>query len=95
MEKNLEPLTCLQKVLCWITKRSVRRVRSGQGESMDKIIDGLVTSEWLKKFFGDTIFKGSIENGIYETNCAKGYSACKINRNDFQNFVNDLFDGFV
>lgn len=78
-------------MLCWTVKRPKRKVGNGKGGSIDKIIDGLVSSEWLRYFLNGTVLKEDIENGIQGSNCAKEYSGCKIRKSDLEVLVNDLF----
>lgn len=94
VEKHLEPMTCLQKLVCWMVKKSRKKVAHANGGSVDKIIDGLVSNEWLRYFLNGSVLKEGIDDGIQGANCAKVYSACKISRSDLEVFTNNLFGEF-
>lgn len=91
---DVEPAVCVQKVLCWSVRRALRRVKNGKGGSTDKIIDGVVNSEWLGFLVGGTALQAAIDNGMRGTNCAQEYSGCKIGKSDLELFTHDLFGDF-
>lgn len=93
MQKNLEPLACFQKLLCWSVKSSSRRVKYGKGDSTDKIIDGLAGSELLKYVVDGTMMKEAIDNGIQGSNCVEEYQSCKISQSDLEMFTGLLLKG--
>lgn len=87
----MEPVACLQKLFCWSVKRSMKKIRNGKGASVDKIIDGLASSEWMKYILNEIGFLESVEEGVRGSNCGKLYSTCSINKLDLEVLANDLF----
>jgi hypothetical protein len=41
LDHNIDTSVCTQRVVCWIVKSAASKVNTGEGGSMDKIIDGI------------------------------------------------------
>lgn len=80
MDINVDTTSCMQRTLCWTVKNSSRNVGNGNGSSMDKIIDGLATNEWLHKFIADTPFYSAMRSGLDDLDCGREYHKCTVNK---------------
>lgn len=87
IENNVDTTSCMQRAVCWAVKTSLTNISVGQATSRDKIIDGLITNEWLNKVVEGTAIQSAIRNGIDRADCSNEYSACKVNENTFAAFI--------
>lgn len=53
-------------------------ILSGVGSSTDKIIDGLVSSQWLQDYTVNTPTREAINFGRENRNCSYLYRKCKF-----------------
>ncbi|KAB0792765.1 hypothetical protein PPYR_14724 [Photinus pyralis] len=87
MENDLDTTSCMQKMVCYTVRESSNKVSNGLASSKDKIIDGIVTNEWISKLFDGTPVQSAIRSGLDGVNCSNEYSLCKLEQKTFANLV--------
>ncbi|XP_055852504.1 uncharacterized protein LOC129916528 [Episyrphus balteatus] len=76
-KNNIDITACIQKSICAYVKKSAEHVRNGRATGTNKIIDGLVSSEWLLQYLEGTAVKDAIDSGTGNTNCGYKYPTCQ------------------
>jgi hypothetical protein len=41
LDHNIDTSVCIQRMVCWIVRSAASKVTTGEGGSMEKIIDGI------------------------------------------------------
>ncbi|KAJ8925986.1 hypothetical protein NQ315_009841 [Exocentrus adspersus] len=80
MEINIDTTSCLQRSLCSTVRASSKNVNDGNGSSMDKIIDGLASNEWLQRFMSETPFYAAMKSGLRDSDCGREYDKCTVSK---------------
>lgn len=84
MKNNLDVTSCIQQMVCKSVKHASKNVLDGKSTSVDKIIDGLATNEWVQKVIYETAIYTALNDGLDRMNCGKKYENCKITQRSIQ-----------
>ncbi|KAG5870662.1 hypothetical protein JTB14_001046 [Gonioctena quinquepunctata] len=87
LENNIDLTSCTQRMLCSSVKKAANNVVTGRGNSMDKIIDGVATNEWLLSFIEETSIHLAVKDGLGDVNCLETYNNCKISQRTVNTFL--------
>ncbi|XP_074042420.1 uncharacterized protein [Leptinotarsa decemlineata] len=87
LENGIDMTSCIQRLICSSVKKAANNVESGRGTSLDKIIDGVASNEWLLTFVNNTSIYTSVRNGLSNATCIEEYNNCKVSRRDVYTFM--------
>ncbi|XP_050510951.1 uncharacterized protein LOC126887453 [Diabrotica virgifera virgifera] len=89
LENHIDTTACVQRSICSLIYKSKRDILNGNATSIDKIIDGVTSNDWiLDKIYSTSIYS-AVNNGLNSVNCNKEYTNCKIPENNLISFIND------
>ncbi|CAH1955452.1 unnamed protein product [Acanthoscelides obtectus] len=66
-------------MLCSMVQNSAQRVSNGSASSTDKILEGLVTSEWIVNILPSAALQEALTAGLKNVDCVKKYKTCSLN----------------
>lgn len=84
----------MQRTVCWFTKTSNNKFKSGQAISQDMLINGLATNAWLNDMINGTALQSAVLAGLANVNCSAKYKDCKITQKTIQGLWNKLWSFF-
>ncbi|KAK4884479.1 hypothetical protein RN001_000750 [Aquatica leii] len=82
-ENNLDTTSCMQRFVCWATQNTVNKISNGKATSADKIIDGIITSDWINNMVDGTPIHSALKNGLKGISCSREYNTCKLSQKTF------------
>ncbi|KAF7264957.1 hypothetical protein GWI33_021863, partial [Rhynchophorus ferrugineus] len=65
--------SCSRKFVCETVKQSAETVSRGSGSSLDKVLDGLASNEWLRANILSSNLAESVKLGLKGGNCSNTY----------------------
>lgn len=86
-DNNLDPITCLQKAICWSVKNAQKKMAGGQPSSRHKIVDGLATNDWINQIVAGSPIEDAIKGGRNKVNCAIEYSKCSLSQYSIKSLI--------
>lgn len=90
IENNIDTTSCMQRTMCWLAKNSRNKLNTGEANSQDKILDGLMTNHWVNLLIEGSAMQTAIQTGLANNNCSVHYRNCKITQNSIQTFANKM-----
>lgn len=65
-------------MVCWSIKKSSNNVHKGKANSMDKILEAIASSEWIRILIGNNYLATALENGLKDASCSALYKNCMV-----------------
>ena len=87
MAYDIDSTECSKRIVCWYVKNSVVNVAENQASKIDKILNGLTSSEWSMHFVQGTAIEEAINTARNNENCQQTFSSCKISPKTMELFV--------
>ncbi|CAH0551738.1 unnamed protein product [Brassicogethes aeneus] len=92
LANDIDATTCMQRIVCWSVKNASKQVNTGHGKSMDKLLDGVASNDWLNYYIRGTAIDDAIKNGYNGINCSKAYGKCQITQQAIQKLSKNLIN---
>ncbi|XP_055904531.1 uncharacterized protein LOC129940269 [Eupeodes corollae] len=92
-KNDVDITACIQKSICLYVKKSAEYVRNGRASGTNKIVDGLVSSDWLLQYLEGTAIRDAIDTGSGSTKCGYKYPTCQWS--DPEKHVLNIILGFA
>ncbi|KAL3285598.1 hypothetical protein HHI36_000127 [Cryptolaemus montrouzieri] len=84
---NVDPTTCMQRLVCSAISHSLVNIKKGQATSSDKIIDGVSSSSWLLEQLQGTPMYFAVQDGLDGHQCDQIYTKCNLPTNTVESVV--------
>ncbi|XP_021920351.1 uncharacterized protein LOC110830136 [Zootermopsis nevadensis] len=95
MDHNIDVSVCTQRAVCWIVRSAAAKVTTGEGGSLDKIIDGIASNTLLERLVRGTALQEAIRYGRRDKDCSVIYSKCPITQEAIQRIARNFMTGIV
>ncbi|CAH1101427.1 unnamed protein product [Psylliodes chrysocephalus] len=91
MENDIDTTSCLQRSICSLINKSKQDNLNGNGSSMNKIIDGVSSSDWFLEQVFNTPLYSAIIHGTKNGKCSEQFTNCRITQKTFNKFAREIF----
>lgn len=82
-DDGIDITSCVQKAICSYVKSSVNNNTGGQRSSVNKIVDGIISSEYIMGFIEGTAIKEAVDTGgSIVGNCVEKYTYCQLSQDE-------------
>lgn len=89
-EHDIDTSSCMQRMMCRMTKSAAVKLKNGNFASHDLLISGLVTNSFFNSLIKDTYMYTAINSGLGDTNCLVKYKDCSVNQKTIHRLINKL-----
>lgn len=89
-DQGIDVTSCVQKAICSYVKSAIHNNNAGRGSGINKIIDGLVHTDYLMSFIEGTAVRNAIDTGgSIRGDCVKKYTYCQLSQDEiFDKLIN-------
>lgn len=82
-DQGIDVTSCIQKTICSYVKSAVDDNISGRGSGTSKIIDGIISTEYLMSYIKGTAVRDAIDvGGSTKGDCNKKYTYCQLSQDE-------------